>query len=67
MMPEHLRSLAASGRGHRVNGVVEGDTVALQAWLTAISPPGVRGMRQVLSGGALNLDGANPAIWPIIL
>lgn len=43
MMPEHLRRLAASGRGHRVNGVVEGDTVALQAWLTAISPPGIHG------------------------
>jgi len=41
MLPEHLLHIAAGGRGHRVNGTLEGDAVALQTWLADIAPPGV--------------------------
>lgn len=41
MLPEQLGHLAASGRGHRVDGVNEGDATALQVWLASIRPPGV--------------------------
>ncbi|MFO1241341.1 MAG: hypothetical protein U1E64_13435 [Sphingomonadaceae bacterium] len=41
MMPEHLMHLAAGGRGHRVNGMREGDATALHSWLASVAPPGV--------------------------
>jgi hypothetical protein len=44
MMPEHLIHLAAAGRGHRVNGVSDGDAKALKKWLRSIAPPGVHGV-----------------------
>jgi hypothetical protein len=44
MLPEHLMHLAASGRGHRVNGANEVDAATLQAWLASISPPGIHGV-----------------------
>jgi hypothetical protein len=43
MLPEHLMHLAAGGRGHRVNGVKKGDTIALQKWLESIALPGIHG------------------------
>lgn len=39
MLPEKLMHLAARGRGHRVNGVNEGDAAELQLWLSSIAPP----------------------------
>jgi hypothetical protein len=44
MLPEHLTHLAAGGRGHRVNGVNDGDAAELQAWLASLGPPGVHGV-----------------------
>ena len=41
MLPEKLMHLAAGGRGHRVEGANEGDTAALQSWLSSLKPPGI--------------------------
>lgn len=43
MMPDHLMHLAAGGRGHRVNGVNEGDAAALESWLASIALPDIHG------------------------
>jgi len=40
MLPGKLIHLAAGGRGHRVNGVNEGDAAELQSWLSSIAAPG---------------------------
>jgi hypothetical protein len=40
-LPACLAHLAPSGRGHRVNGVADGDLVRLAAWLKAWGPPGM--------------------------
>lgn len=38
-----LEHLAPSGRGHRVNGVKDGDASALEKWLRLLGNPGVHG------------------------
>lgn len=43
MLPENLMHLAASGRGHRVNGVNDGDAAELKSWLSSIAPAGILG------------------------
>jgi Nucleotide modification associated domain 2 len=44
MLPEHLIHLAAGGRGHRVNGLLEGDAAALQDWLESFAPAGIHNL-----------------------
>jgi len=43
MLPKRLLALAAKGRGHCVNGTVDGDLEALQTWLMKNAPPGIYG------------------------
>jgi hypothetical protein len=42
-LPPGLTHLAASGQGHRVRGVADGDVATLTAWLRNCGPPGIYG------------------------
>ena len=43
MLSASLMSLAAKGRGYRVNGTVDDDPASMQAWLLKTAPPGIHG------------------------
>lgn len=42
MLPDSLMSLAAKGRGYRVNGATDSDLASMRAWLET-APPGIHG------------------------
>jgi hypothetical protein len=43
LLPDDLLHLAAGGQGHRINGVRDGDTDALLAWLADLGATGIIG------------------------